>query len=120
MQGYSSRGGVSTEFGGVAENQKAWREPIRSVLIEKAASGVSAARSFQIDEQVLQTIGMLSSTKGDETTARKATAGGQFQELAGSEKQWLEEAIRRVVHRLGEHDSGAPLIPISLRDLPNL
>jgi hypothetical protein len=106
MQGYSSRGGVSTELGGVEENQKAWREPIRSVLIEKAASGVSAARSFQIDEQILQTTGMLSSTKGDETTARKATAGGQFQERAGPEKQWLEEAIHRVVHRLGSTSQG--------------
>jgi len=90
------------------------------VLIEKAASGVSAERSLQIDEQVLQTTGILSSTKGDETTARKAAAGGQFQELAGSEKQWLEETIRRVVHRLDEHASGAPLTQISLRDLPNL
>ena len=40
MQGYSSRGGVSTEFGGVAENQKAWCEPIRSVLIVRLEEGV--------------------------------------------------------------------------------
>jgi hypothetical protein len=43
MQGYSSRGGVSAEFGGEAENHKAWCELIRSVLIEKVASGVTAA-----------------------------------------------------------------------------
>ena len=63
MQGYSSRGGVSTELGGVEENQKAWCEPIRSVFIKKATSGVSVARSFQIDEQVLQTIELLRAVK---------------------------------------------------------
>lgn len=103
------------------------KEPLQSMayfvltLLESAAgSRQSAARSFQIELSVLRTIGRLSSTKGDESTARKASSGNQFQELSGSEKQWLEEAIRRVIHRLGEHASGAPLAPISLRDLPSL
>lgn len=103
------------------------KEPLQSMayfvltLLESAAGGrKSAARSFQIDVPVLGTIGRLSSTKGDESTARKAGPGNQFQELSGSEKQWLEEAMRRVIHRLGEHASGAPLVLISLRDLPSL
>ena len=103
------------------------KEPLQSMayfvltLLQSATgSRQSAARSFQIDERVLGTIGRLSSTKGDESTARKATTGDQFQELSGSEKGWLEAAIRRVVQRLGEHASGAPLTTISLNDLPNL
>lgn len=80
----------------------------------------SAARSFQIDEQVLAKIGRLSSTKGDGRTARKALAGDQFQELSESKKDWLEETTRRVVYRLGEHASGDALSPISLRDFPSL
>jgi hypothetical protein len=103
------------------------KEPLQSMayfvltLLESLASNrQSAAHSFQIDEQVLQTIGRLSSTKGDEKTARKAKAGIRFQKLSDSEKQWLEAAIRRVIHRLGEHASGAPLTPISLNDLPTL
>lgn len=103
------------------------KEPLQSMayfvltLLESAAGGrQSAAHSFQIDLQVLGTLGRLSSTKGNESTARKASAGNQFQELTGSEKQWLEEATRRVIHRLGEHASGAPLTPISLRGLPTL
>lgn len=103
------------------------KEPLQSMayfvltLLESTAgSRQDAAHSFQIDLPVLGTIGRLSSTKGDESTARKAGPGNQFQELSGSEKQWLEEAVRRVIHRLGEHASGGSLSLISLRDLPNL
>jgi hypothetical protein len=103
------------------------KEPLQSMAffvltqLEEATGGRQrAARSFQIGKKVLDTIGELSSTKGDESTARKAPPGNKFQELSGSEKQWLEEAMRRVVHRLGEHASGAPLTQISLRDLPSL
>lgn len=103
------------------------KEPLQSMayfvltLLESAAgSRQDAARSFQIDLPVLATIGRLSSTKGDESTARKAGPGNQFQELSGSEKQWLEEAVRRAIHRLGEHASGSSLSLISLRELPNL
>jgi hypothetical protein len=103
------------------------KEPLQSMayfvltLLESTAGGrQNAARSFQIELPVLGAIGRLSSTKGDESTARKAGPGNQFQELSGSEKQWLEEAIRRVIHRLGEHASGGTLSLISLRDLPSL
>ena len=103
------------------------KEPLQSMayfvltLLESAAGGrQGAARSFQIDVAVLRTIGQLSSTKGDENTARKAGPGIQFQELSGAERQWLEEAVRRVIHRLGEHASGAPLALISITDLPSI
>ena len=90
-------------------------------LLESAAgSRQGAARSFQIDLPVLAMIGRLSSTKGNESTARKAGPGNQFQELSGPEKQWLEEAVRRAIFRLGEHTSGSSLTLISLRELPKL
>ncbi|MEP6934966.1 MAG: hypothetical protein ABI988_13670 [Nitrospirota bacterium] len=76
-----------------------------------------AAHFFQIDSSVLSKIGNLSSTKGDKSTARKA---GTNVELSDSEKQWLEQTMRRVIHRLGEHSMGAPLTLISLCDLPSL
>ena len=102
-------------------------EPLQSMayfvltLLESAAgSRQGAARSFQIDLPVLAMIGRLSSTKGNESTARKAGPGNQFQELSGPEKQWLEEAVRRAIYRLGEHTSGSSLTLISLRELPKL
>jgi len=94
---------------------------VLTLLQDAAGNRQAAARSFQIDVKVLNKIGELSSTKGNERTARKGPGPGkQFQELSGAEKQWLEQAIPLVIHRLGEHASGAPLAPISLRDLPSL
>jgi hypothetical protein len=93
---------------------------VLTLLISSAGSQRDASRSFQIDVPVLKTIGRLSSTKGDESTARKAAPGNQFQELSGLEKQWLEEATRLVIHRIGVHASGSPQPFISLRDLPRL
>jgi hypothetical protein len=124
------------EFRATPEVQHAYRrwigfrsgkEPLQSMayfvltLLESAAGDrKSAARSFNIEPEVLSTIGMLSSTKGDPDTARKVGPGTQFQELTGAEKQWLEKAIPLVIRRLGEHASGALLTPISLSDLPNI
>jgi len=103
------------------------KEPLQSMayfvltLLESVARGrQSAARTFQIDSAVLGTIGRLSSTKGDESTARKAGPDVQFQELSGAEKQWLEEAVRRVIHQLGQRASGAPLALLSMDDLPSI
>ena len=103
------------------------KEPLQAMayfvltLLESAAGGrKNAARSFNIELDVLRVIGELSSTKGDPSTARKAGPGTQFQELTGAEKQWLEKAIPLVIRRLGEHASGAPLAPIALTDLPGI
>lgn len=103
------------------------KEPLQSMayfvltLLQcTAGNRDQAARIFEIEPAVLNTIGKLSSTKGDSSTARKVEAGNALQELSGSEKQWLEQAIRRVIHRLGEHASGAPLTRIRMSDLPKL
>lgn len=106
---------------------RAGREPLQSMayfvltLIESAAGGrKNAARSFNIDLDVLRTIGHLSSTKGDPGTARKVLPGTPFKELTGAEGAWLEKAIPLIIRRVGEHASGAPLTLISLSDLPSI
>jgi hypothetical protein len=125
-----------TAFSATAEVQSAYRrwlryrsgsEPLQSMayfvltLIEASAGGRQAAsRSFQIQADVLGTMGRLSSTKGDEATARKVEKANQFQNLTAAEKQWLEEAVRLIIRRLGEHASGAQVGPISMRDLPRI
>jgi hypothetical protein len=84
----------------------------------------SAACTFQIDQDILNTIGKLSSTKGDESTARKVERKSgsvvPFQELSGAEKQWLEEAVPKVIRQLGQHASGAPLTRLTMNDLPRI
>lgn len=103
------------------------KEPLQSVayfiltMLESSAGGRGrAAQVFRIARPVLDTIGRLSSTRGDASTARKIKPGRSLKELSGSEKQWLEQAVRRVIHRLGEHASGADLPLITLADLPKL
>lgn len=103
------------------------KEPLQSMayfvltLLESTAGDRrNAAQSFNIELDILRTIGRLSSTKGDPETARKASAGTQYQELTGAERQWLEKAISLVIRRIGEHASGAPLPAICLTDLPSM
>ena len=89
-------------------------------MLESVAGGRQmASNSYQIERKILDTIGKLSSIKGNESTARKA-GSLKFQELTGNEKRWLEEAIQRVIQRLGETASGAQLKQITLTDFPKL
>jgi hypothetical protein len=103
------------------------REPLPSMayavltLLESLAGGRhEAAATFHIDRIVLDTIGRLSSTKGDSDSARKFTQGGQVQPLTGMESAWLEAAIRRVVRRMGEHAAGVQLTQLAMSELPQI
>ena len=103
------------------------REPLQSMayavltLVESVAGGHrQAASTFQVDIRVLDTIGRLSSTKGDAVTARKFKQGLQVDPLSGGESNWLEAAVRQLVRRVGEHAAGAQLSRITMDDLPAL
>ena len=102
-------------------------EPLQSMtyfvltLLESAAGGRQlASRTFQIHVDILNMMGRLSSTKGDAMTARKASSPNQFQDLSLAEKQWLEEAVRCAIRRLGEHASGAQGTVINMANLPQV
>lgn len=102
-------------------------EPLQSMayfvltLLESAAGGREfASRTFQIHVDILRTMGRLSSTKGDATTARKVENLNQFHDLTPAEKQWLEQAVRCLIRRLGEHASGAQVSEIKMADLPQI
>jgi hypothetical protein len=77
-----------------------------------------AGRRYGIESAVLNTIGDLCSVRGDSETARKFVTG--MSDLSSAEKQWLEQAIRRVVLRIGEYPGEAPLPEITMADLPTL
>lgn len=109
------------------KNFREGKEPLQSMayfvltLIEKTAgSRKKAAQIYQIDYQILDNVGKLSTSKGDGNTARKAIKLTEFQELSGSEKQWLENAVKVIVYRLGEHAAGEPLKILTMDDLPKL
>ena len=92
-------------------------------LFKSKAGGVKeaeAARVFDVDRKILGKVSELSSTRGGPATARKASSSRQFNDLTGSEKEWLNQAVRLLIRRLGEHASGEPIARLKLDDLPCL
>ena len=86
-------------------------------LIQTKLGGLTqAAEALQISRNVLTKVRVLSSWKGDASTARKA----DFQVMTGGESRWLEAAVKKIILRLGEHASGEPLTKLTMSDLPEL
>ncbi len=76
----------------------------------------AASRYFQIDKEVLDEIGRLSSTKGGPSGARKGR--GVSHDLTNEESRFLDEAVERMIRRAAEkvHNPDADLPKISLSD----
>jgi hypothetical protein len=105
-------------------NVRLGREPLPGMaywlltLVESMAGGRRpAATTFNIEPGVLDTLGRLSSTRGDLTHSRKVKAG-PAQDLTAAERNWLEQAVKQVIRRLGEHGSGSTVPRVLLKALP--
>lgn len=77
-----------------------------------------ASAFFNVDLDVLNKIGELSSTKGGEDEERKAGTTP----LSSAERQWLEAAFQALVRRVAEraYYGGPPPRPLTMSDLPKL
>jgi hypothetical protein len=102
------------------------REPLLSmayfcltVLEANASSRASAAAMYGIEKAVLGKMGELTSRRGERSSARKATAG-PARPLTGSERVWLEAAVKALIWRLGDTRDATTLPLITLADLPSL
>lgn len=89
---------------------------VLTILLRAAGGLPAAAKTYRIEESILRKIGELSSTRGGPDSARKADAASR--PLTEDERRWLEDATKELIQRLGEHASGAPLLPLRLKDLP--
>lgn len=101
------------------------KEPLPSMayfcltVLESLAGGRStASKLFGIDSSVLNRLGLLTSTRGDHKTARKAE--GVLNPISGKERAWIESAIKKIIYRVGEYKSGEQLKKITMADLPLL
>jgi len=72
----------------------------------------AAAQHFGIEYAVLNKLGELTSTRGDDVTARKMTAKTIL--LTGSERVWIEAAIKAIILHLGTRGRGATLLMATL------
>jgi hypothetical protein len=80
-----------------------------------------ASQQYQIDIDVLNKLGDLSSDVGDAESARKWLVTKK-RGYTDAESVWLPATILKMIHRLGEYaaDPNMPLIPIAMSDLPQL
>ena len=78
----------------------------------------AAAEYFQIGKKVLSRIGKLSTERGGPLGARKHK--GVHRELTSEERQFLEEAIKKMIRRVAEkaHAPKKSLTKITFSDLP--
>jgi hypothetical protein len=103
------------------------REPLQGMayfcvtVLELERGRAGAHKRFAVSLAVLRKIVELSTETGDPgTTARKA--GPKLRPMTGSERAWLEAAVKVLVRRAGEVAAapGATLPTITMSDLPKL
>lgn len=81
----------------------------------------ATARTMEVDLEVLDTLGELTSERGDETTARKFL--GQPAPLTGTECAWIASVVRELIYRVGEHSScrdSSNLAQITVASFPRI
>jgi hypothetical protein len=76
-----------------------------------------AAKTYNIEPVVLRTLSELTSTHGDEATARKLPSKNP---LTPPEQEWVDAAVRSLIRRAGEVGAGAVTARIRMADLPKL
>lgn len=83
----------------------------------------AAASTMKVSCRVLNTLGRLTSTRGDDREARKVPKRGELQPLSGAERTWIETALKVLIRRAGECagcDDSSTLGKINMQDLPPL
>jgi len=76
------------------------------------------AIQYNIDYEVLDRLGELT-VKGDKLEARKASKNGIYDTLKPAEREWIERAVKVLIHRAGEwaYDPKASLKKITMADI---
>jgi len=105
------------------------REPLASMAyaclttLEASAGGrTRAVEQYGIGLSVLRKLGYLATQVGDEATARKFTELRERRPHTGSERAWVEAAVKALIRRAGEwaSDPQVPHRKITMADLPRL
>lgn len=95
---------------------RARSHPARGNKRQKAAS------MYAIDYDVLDKLGELTNTLGDEVGARKLSQQSKFRPPNPQEVAWMEATLRRIIRRAGEYaaDPQKQWSQITMADLPTL
>ena len=106
-------------------NYKKGCEPLQAMayacltLLERnAVNRRTIAKRYNIDEDVFRKIGEISSTRGDNLTARKFDKRGIERQLSHGEAIWVEAAIKALIRQVGETHSNTVPQKLKMSDLP--
>lgn len=81
----------------------------------------AVAKQYHISYDILDRLGQLASTRGDERDARKASKGG-FTPLEPAERTWIDAVVKAIILRVGEwaYAPKARLPEITMADFPQI
>jgi len=81
-----------------------------------------AAIQYGIDFPVLDTLGSLSTNKGDATEVRKFPQKGKLTPLSQKEKEWMLAVIKTLIRRVGEIAFNPTIIhtKLTMKDFPDI
>lgn len=102
------------------EQHLSGKEPLPSMayFVATYINGCGDQRKyFGASESVRNTLGRLSTTKGDGLSARKARTQGP---LTSVEDDWLKTAVRELIRRAAQLAAGFDPKPLTMSDLPHL
>lgn len=101
------------------------REPLFSMgyacleFLEGRAGGRrGVAARYNIESEVLDDLGRLTSTRGSSDVARKPSASQR--EATPEERKWIEESIRKIIRQVGISDADHDPEELTKGDLPPL
>ena len=77
---------------------------------------------YRVDYEVLDTLGRLSTTLGDEAEARKLGPQSELRSPSAQEVTWIEAALRLLIRRAGQYaaDPQKQRAILTMADLPEL
>ena len=86
---------------------------------------ISGGRKFAdvhyiVEFDILCVLGRLTSSRGDEKTARKIKKGSGLSPLSPKEITWIETAIKALIRRVGECSPRVTLAKLKMSDLPTM
>ncbi len=90
---------------------------VLTALEEEFGDRRRVGRQLNIDYEVLSKLGELTS-RNDPTIGRKAKGNPTL--LTKSERQWMEEAMIRLIRLVGEYNAGVTLSQITMADFPRI
>jgi len=103
------------------------REPLPGMaffcltVVERPYNGdrTKAAQALSISFPILDKLGELTSTRGDEATARKREEGPLIP-LTKREEQWIHVVLKEMIQRVAMNAAGAKPRTVLMADLPPL